>query len=104
VHRDLGSPRWKTVHRVNAPGNDLVSPSTARGIWALEGFLRLAPGLDIHGYGNYHETHEKGDGQWRIKSSKLTRLREDIVTPLFSIHVSDRLRNLLAMAARSRVG
>jgi len=104
VHRNLGSPRRKTVHQVHAPEIELLSPSTARGIWALEDFVRLAPGLDMHGYGHYHETYEKGDGQWRIKSSKLTRLREDIVTPLFSIHVSDRLRNLLPMAARSRVG
>jgi hypothetical protein len=56
----------------------------------------------MHGYGHYHETYEKVDGRWRIKSSKLTRLREDIVTPLFSVHVSDRLRSLLAMAVRSR--
>jgi hypothetical protein len=101
VRRNL---RRKTVHQVHAPEIELTSETTARGIWALEDFVRLAPGLDMHGYGHYHETYEKDGGQWRIQSSKLTRLREDIVTPLFSVHVSDRIRRLLAMAARSRTG
>ena len=34
---------------------------------------------------------EKIDGQWRITSSKLTRLRTDIFNPLFSVRISDRL-------------
>lgn len=104
VRRTLGSPRRKTVHQVHAPEIELTSETTARGIWALEDFVRLAPGLDLRGYGHYHETYAKQDGRWRIQSSKLTRLREDIVTPLFSIHVSDRIRRLLARAARSRTG
>ena len=102
VRRTLGAPRWKTVHQVHAPEIELTSETTARGIWALEDFVRFAPGLDLRGYGHYHETYEKQDGQWRIQSSKLTRLREDIVTPLFSVHVSDRIRRLLAMAVQSR--
>jgi hypothetical protein len=101
VRRNLDSPRRKTVHQVHAPEIELTSETTARGIWALEDFVRLAPCLDMRGYGHYHETYEKDGGQWRIQSSKLTRLREDLVTPLFSVHVSDRIRRLLAMAARS---
>jgi len=104
VRRNLGSPRRPTVHQVHAPEIDLTSETTARGIWALEDFVRFAPGLDMRGYGHYHETYEKEDGRWRIGSSTLTRLREDIVTPLFSIHVSDRIRRWLAMAAGSRSG
>lgn len=100
VRRNLGSPRRKTFHQVHAPEIELTSEATARGIWALEDFVRLAPFLDMRGYGHYHETYEKEDGQWRIRSSKLTRLREDILTPLFSVHVSDRIRRLLARAAR----
>lgn len=104
VRGTLGAPRRPTVHQVHAPEIELTSETTARGIWALEDFVRFAPGLDLRGYGHYHETYEKQAGQWRIKSSKLTRLREDIVTPLFSVHVSDRIRRLLARAARSRIG
>jgi hypothetical protein len=101
VRRNLGAPRRKTVHQVHAPEIELTSETTARGIWALEDFVRFAPGLDMHGYGHYHETYEKEGGRWHIRSSKLTRLREDIVTPLFSVHVSDRIRRLLAMAIRA---
>ena len=90
-------------HRVHHPEIALESETSATGIWALEDFVRFVPGLDMRGYGHYHETYEKEDGRWRIKSSKLTRLREDIVTPLFSVYVSDRIRRLLAIAARSRI-
>jgi hypothetical protein len=45
------------------------------------------------GYGHYHETYENIAGQWLIKSSKLTRLREDIVTPFFSLYISSRIRD-----------
>ena len=52
------------------------------------------------GYGHYHETYEKIDGQWRITSSKLTRLRKDIFNPLFSVHISDRLSRVAGKLAR----
>ena len=73
-----------TVHQVHAPEIELTSPTTARGIWALNDIVRLAPGLNLDGWGHYHETYEKIDGQWRITSSTLTRLRTDIFNPLFS--------------------
>ncbi|CNI07887.1 bile acid 7-alpha dehydratase [Mycobacterium tuberculosis] len=40
------------------------------------------------------------DGRWLIKTSTLTRLREDIFNPLFSVRISPRLRNIGAAAAR----
>src|ERR1700742_3514581 len=61
-----------TAHQVHAPEIELAS--TARGIWALEDVVRLAPGVNLRAYGHYHETYEKADGQWRITSSRLTRL------------------------------
>ncbi len=36
--------------------------------------------MTLHGYGHHHENYEKIDGRWRIKTSKLTRLREDVVS------------------------
>lgn len=56
------------------------------------------------GYGHYHETYENVAGQWFIKSSKLTRLREDIVTPVFSLYVSDRIRRAIGRAAKRVMG
>jgi hypothetical protein len=61
--------------------------------------VRFGPGLTLVGYGHYHETYENITGQWFIKSSKLTRLREDIVTPVFSLYVSDRIRKTAAKFA-----
>ena len=38
-------------------------------------------GMRLDGYGHYHETYEKADGEWRIASSKLTRLHTDFADP-----------------------
>ena len=34
-------------------------------------------GSELHGYGHYHETYRAHEGDWRISSSTLTRLRMD---------------------------
>ena len=81
------------------PEIELLSETTARGVWALEDVVRLAPGVNLNGYGHYHETYEKTAGQWQIKTSKLTRLREDIFNPVFSLRVSQRLRDAGAKVA-----
>lgn len=88
-----------TIHQVHAPEIVLTSADTAQGIWALEDFIRFAPGLSMRGYGHYHEYYEKLDGQWRIQSSKLTRLREDIITPIFSLTIPAWLRKKISKAA-----
>lgn len=100
TRKNIGKPSQPTVHQVHAPEIELTSATTARGVWALNDVVRLAPGLNLNGYGHYHETYEKVDGQWRIKSSKLTRLREDIFNPVFSLRISDRVRNAAARFAR----
>ncbi len=102
TRKNIGKPSQPTVHQVHAPEIELTSVTTARGVWALHDVVRLAPGLNLNGYGHYHETYEKLDGQWRIKSSKLTRLREDIFNVLFSVRISDRLRDAGAKLARRR--
>ncbi|BBY20231.1 hypothetical protein MSTO_04360 [Mycobacterium stomatepiae] len=92
--------RWQaTTHQVHAPEIELTSATTARGVWALQDVVRFGPGLHLVGYGHYHESYENLAGQWLIKSSKLTRLREDVVTPVFSFYVSDRIRKTAARFA-----
>jgi uncharacterized protein (TIGR02246 family) len=68
-----------TVHHGHMPEIEIVSPTEATGIWAMEDMLRFPGGRDMHGYGHYHETYEKHGDQWRIKSSTLTRLRTDFM-------------------------
>jgi SnoaL-like domain len=100
TRRRLGKPSNTTAHQVHAPEIELLSATTARGVWALEDVVRLAPGVNLRGYGHYHETYQKIDGQWRIKSSKLTRLREDIFNIFVSLYISARIRRMLMKAAR----
>ena len=66
-----------TVHHGHMPEIEITSDTTATGIWSMEDMLRWPDGSKLHGYGHYHETYEKIDGQWRIKSTTLTRLRID---------------------------
>lgn len=101
TRKNLRKPSQVTAHQVHAPEIELKSQTTAHGVWALEDVVRLAPGVNLRGYGHYHETYEKIDGRWRIKSSRLTRLREDIFNGLFSVYISDRLRRVVASLARS---
>jgi hypothetical protein len=66
-----------TVHQCHTPEIELTSATTASGIWAMEDLLRFADGSELHGYGHYHETYRAFEGDWRISSSTLTRLRMD---------------------------
>jgi uncharacterized protein (TIGR02246 family) len=66
-----------TVHHGHMPEIELTSDTTATGIWAMEDMLRWPNGMELHGYGHYHEVYEKVAGAWRIKASTLTRLRTD---------------------------
>lgn len=70
-----------TVHQGHMPEIDVTSDTTATGIWALNDIVIWPNGVRLAGYGHYHETYEKAGGEWRIKSSTLTRLHTDIVVP-----------------------
>jgi SnoaL-like domain len=72
-----------TVHHGHMPEIEITSDTTANGVWSMEDMLRWPPDAPIdemHGYGHYVETYEKVDGQWRIATCKLTRLRVDFTT------------------------
>ena len=91
-HND-GEPRWDgakantarvakqlqdaiTVHHAHTPEIELTSATTATGIWAMEDHIYWSrDGADhwLHGFGFYHETYEKRDGQWLFTSRRLRR-------------------------------
>ncbi|MGY1897589.1 nuclear transport factor 2 family protein [Nocardia gipuzkoensis] len=102
LRTQLGKPGRRTVHHVHAPEIELVAPAAARGIWAMQDVVRLAPGLTLLGYGHYHETYAKIDGSWYIATSKLTRLREDLVTPVFSFRLPAWLRDAAGAAVKRK--
>ncbi|MET0902115.1 MAG: nuclear transport factor 2 family protein [Acidimicrobiales bacterium] len=66
-----------TVHHGHTPEIEVTSPTTAVGIWALQDLLIWPSGMRLEGYGHYHESYAKVDGEWRIASSTLTRLHMD---------------------------
>jgi len=72
-----------TTHHGHMPEIDITSETTASGIWAMEDILWVGEGAPVpykklHGFGHYHETYEKTDGEWRIKTVRLSRLRTDV--------------------------
>ena len=72
----------QTVHQVKHHEIELLTPTTARAIWAVEDIVTFSDPVDspsavIHGYGYYHERYEKTDGEWRITGYRLERLKLD---------------------------
>jgi hypothetical protein len=57
-----------TVHHVLAPEIELTSATTAKGVWAYEEHARYPDGRRMEGYGYHHETYEKVDGTWKMKT------------------------------------
>jgi len=63
-----------TVHQGHTAEIEITSATTARGVWLLEDIVD-SPAVCRRSHGHYHETYEKTDGRWHIKTLKLTRLR-----------------------------
>jgi hypothetical protein len=64
----------RSVHHGHMPEIDIHTEEQASGIWAMEDIIEY-PDSTIQGYGHYHETYRKVDGEWLISSLHLTRLR-----------------------------
>ncbi len=71
-----------SVHHGHMADIEILSDSTAQGIWAMEDRLYRAPGhpmedgtIYLHGFGHYHETYICLATGWRIQSTRLSRLR-----------------------------
>ena len=72
-----------TAHHGHMPEIELTSPTTARGVWAMEDVVEIPGQWLFHGYGHYHETYRKEGADWRIATLRLTRLwqRREPVAP-----------------------
>lgn len=70
-----------TVHHGRMPEIEVLGPSAAEGVWAMEDHIIFPDGTRLRGFGHYHETYTKVDGQWRIRTSRLTRLHMDLTPP-----------------------
>ncbi len=77
MHENMGHS-MVTVHHVHSPIIKLSSSTTASGVWAMEDNLYWNQGGEEHwlrGYGFYHETYEKRQGEWLFTSRRLSRIR-----------------------------
>ncbi|WP_427181535.1 nuclear transport factor 2 family protein [Paenibacillus sp. TC-CSREp1] len=80
VFRDLVNPAV-TVHHVHSAEVEFVSDTEAKVISPMEDWVTFPEGNEnksFHGFGHYHETFVKIDGQWCIKHTSLKRLRLDL--------------------------
>ncbi len=70
-----------SVHQGHTVEIEITSDSTASAIWSMTDRLHFPAGGDfsiLTGYGHYHETYEKTDGTWKIKTTRLTRIRVEV--------------------------
>jgi hypothetical protein len=67
----------RTVHHGHCHEIEILSDTEARGVIAMEDQIWDEAGavVTLHGCGHYHETYRKVDGQWRIHTSRITRLQ-----------------------------
>jgi uncharacterized protein (TIGR02246 family) len=72
-----------SIHYGHMPEITLTSADSASGIWAMEEKIIFPDGSRLHGYGHYRETYRKEDGEWRIASLAITRLRLDMTSQKF---------------------
>jgi hypothetical protein len=77
----------RTLHHGHMPEIEILSPTTATGIIAMEdsnhyadapGASKVHGSFRLHGFGHYHETYSKISGRWVIQTSILTRLRVEL--------------------------
>lgn len=85
-----------TVHHGHQSEIDLVSPTEATGVWAMADDVAM-PGLRLRGAGHYHDVYAKtAEGEWRIRSTELVRLRRDVVPDPDPVAVRGEVADLVA--------
>jgi NADPH:quinone reductase-like Zn-dependent oxidoreductase len=71
-----------SVHHAHMPEIEITSPTTAKGLWAMQDLLCFQGGIVLRGSGHYHEEYRKeADGKWRLSWYRLTRLKVDVDVP-----------------------
>lgn len=73
---DSGLRLVDTTHHSHSPEITFSSATEAKGIWMMEDMLYWNQGEEahwLHGYGYYHETYLKRDGEWRVIHRSLER-------------------------------
>ena len=67
-----------SVHQGHTAEIDITSEHSASAIWSMTDRLFMPQGSTYHqlrGFGYYHETYEKIDTQWQLKTLRISRIR-----------------------------
>lgn len=72
----------RTVHQGHMPEIEITGADAAHGTWAMSDFVEFESDANggrtgLQGYGHYTEEYVREDGEWRIASLHLSRLRID---------------------------
>lgn len=77
-----------SVHFGHMPEIEIESEDSARAVWPMDDRIYWSPErasilgyTQLRGFGHYHETYGRHDGEWKIKTMRLTRLRLVTNTP-----------------------
>lgn len=77
----MGAETFLSSHRCHHPEIDLLSPTTATGVWALDDVVIMGDlDLTVRGAAFYTDGYVKADGRWRIDSTAYRRTYEEIQT------------------------
>lgn len=71
-----------TVHHCATGEIEIVSDDTATATWPIVDRLLFPTGSDLRemiGYGFYHDTYERQNEEWKIKTVRMSRTRLDII-------------------------
>ncbi|WP_439134270.1 nuclear transport factor 2 family protein [Pseudomaricurvus sp.] len=71
-----------SVHQGHNVEVEFTSDTSAEGIWSMSDRLFFPSGGEYSmatGFGHYHDTYEKVDGKWLLKTTRITRLRVEAV-------------------------
>jgi len=79
LRTSMASTSMLTSHRVHHPEIDLVSPSEAIGVWAMEDVVVHGEfGMTIQGAGFYTDRYVKADDAWSIAHTGYKRTYEEL--------------------------
>jgi hypothetical protein len=71
-----------SVHQGHNVEIEITGETSATAIWSMTDRLYMPPGAPFSlmtGYGHYHETYEKAADGWKIKTTRITRIRVEAV-------------------------
>jgi bile-acid 7alpha-dehydratase len=74
----LGRRKRLSLHTAHHPEISLLTPTTAKGVWALEDTYFNDDGTVLHGAGYYQDTYVKVKGEWKIQSTGYDRTFEQV--------------------------